>query len=171
LQHNATNYELNVLVLEVLNLCVMYKELVKKFCSVGLLKDIVVSAHQIYHVFDKKEEFRSYPIRLCFEIMWNSIETLGREAVENLATEDIVFALRELFLDIMKKGYKLEDKCLRNEMLILINYIFTFPDMIPFMIEDRYKKDGMNLVDIQRLKGPKLDDADLYHLNFLGTPR
>lgn len=41
LQHNATNYELNVLVLEVLNLCVMYKELVKKFCSVGLLKDIV----------------------------------------------------------------------------------------------------------------------------------
>ena len=100
--------------------------------------------------------------------MWNSIETLGREAVENIATEDIVFALRELFLDIMKKGYKLEDKCLRNEMLILINYIFTFPDMIPFMIEDRYKKENLGLTDIQNSKGPKLDDSDLYDLNFLG---
>lgn len=65
---------------------------------------------KIYHIFDKKDEFRSYPIRLCFEILWNSIETLGREAIENIATEDIVFALRELFLDIMKNGYKLEDK-------------------------------------------------------------
>ena len=29
----------------------------------------------------------------------------------------------------------------------------------------------MNLTDIQRIKGPKLDDADLYNLNFLGTRR
>jgi hypothetical protein len=124
---------------------------------------------KIYHVFDKKNEFRSYPIRLCFEILWNSIETLGREAVENIATEDIVFALRELFLDIMKKGYKLEDKCLRNEMLILINYIFTFPEMIPFMIENRYKtNNNMHLADLQLAKGPKLDESDLYNLNFLG---
>jgi hypothetical protein len=41
LQHNSNNYELNVLVLEVLNLSVMYSMLVKKFCSIGLLKDIV----------------------------------------------------------------------------------------------------------------------------------
>lgn len=41
LQHNSTNYELNILVLEVLNLSVMYSQLVKKFCSIGLLKDIV----------------------------------------------------------------------------------------------------------------------------------
>jgi hypothetical protein len=161
LQHNGNNYELNVLVLEVLNLSVMYNQLVKKFCSIGLLKDI------IYHIFDKKEEFRSYPIRLCFEIIWNSIETLGREAVENIATEDIVFALRELFLDIMKKGYKLEDKCLRNEMLILINYIFTFEEMIPFMIEDRYKKNNMTLMDLLKMRGPRLDDSDLNNLNFL----
>lgn len=42
LQHNSNNYELNVLVLEVLNLSVMYSMLVKKFCSIGLLKDIVL---------------------------------------------------------------------------------------------------------------------------------
>lgn len=79
-----------------------------------------------------------------------------------------MFALRELFLDIMKKGYKLEDKCLRNEMLILINYIFTFDYMIPFMIEDRFKKNNMNLTELQRTKGPKLQESDLYNLNFLG---
>ena len=49
-------------------------------------------------------------MRVCFEILWNSIESIGRMAIENIATEDIVFAMRELFLDIMKKGYKLEDK-------------------------------------------------------------
>lgn len=76
--------------------------------------------------------------------------------------------MRELFLDIMKKGYKLEDKCLRNEMLILINYIFTFPEMIPFMIENRFKNSNMTLTDLQQTKGPKLDDNDLYNLNFLG---
>lgn len=77
--------------------------------------------------------------------------------------------MRELFLDIMKKGYKLEDKCLRNEMLILINYIFTFPEMIPFMIENRYKtSNNMHLADLQLAKGPKLDESDLYNLNFLG---
>lgn len=61
-------------------------------------------------MFDRKDDFRSYPVRVCFEILWNSIESIGIEAIENIATEDIVFAMRELFLDIMKKGYKLEDK-------------------------------------------------------------
>jgi hypothetical protein len=42
LQHNSNTYELNVLVLEVLNLSVMFRKLVKKFCSIGLLKDIVI---------------------------------------------------------------------------------------------------------------------------------
>lgn len=162
LQHNSNNYLLNVLILEVLNMAVMYNQLVKKFCGIGLLKDI------IYHLFDKKDEFRSYPVRLSFEIMWNSIETLGREAVENIATEDIVFSLRELFLDIMSKGYKLEDKCLRNELLILINYIFTFEEMIPFMIENRGNKSThQGLSELQRIRGPKLSDDNLKNLNFL----
>lgn len=38
----------------------------------------------------------------------------------------------------MREGYKLEDKCLRNELLILINYIFTFPKMILFLVENKY---------------------------------
>ena len=79
-------------------------------------------------------------MRLCFEILWNAIESIGRKAIEGIASEDIVFALRELFLDIMKRGYKLEDKCLRNELLILINYILTHPDMIPFLVDVPYKK-------------------------------
>ena len=134
LQHNTVQYEMVIFTLEVLNFCVMYKNLVEKFCSLGLLKDI------IYLVFDKKDDFRSYLVRLCFEILWNSIESMGRKAIEGIASEDIVFALRELFLDIMKRGYKLEDKCLRNELLILINYILTHREMIPFLVDKTNKK-------------------------------
>ena len=65
---------------------------------------------------------------------------MGRKAIEGIASEDIVFALRELFLDIMKRGYKLEDKCLRNELLILINYILTHREMIPFLVDKTNKR-------------------------------
>lgn len=32
----------------------------------------------------------------------------------------------------MKNGYKLEDKCLRNELLILINYLMNDRTCLPF---------------------------------------
>ena len=41
LQHNTTIPELCIVSLEVLNYCVMYIKLVEKFCTLGLLKDIV----------------------------------------------------------------------------------------------------------------------------------
>lgn len=35
----------------------------------------------------------------------------------------------------MKNGYKLEDKCLRNELLILINYLMTNNNALYFFYE------------------------------------
>lgn len=45
LQHNTTIPELCIVSLEVLNYCVMYINLVEKFCTLGLLKDIVRLSH------------------------------------------------------------------------------------------------------------------------------
>lgn len=36
---------------------------------------------------------------------------------------------------MLKEGYKLDDRCLRNEILILINYIVTSPASHKFMLE------------------------------------
>ena len=157
LQHNTNKYELLIFTLEVLNYCVMYKNLVEKFCSLGLLKDI------IYLVFDKKDDFRSYLVRLCFEVLWNSIESMGNKAIDGIASEDIVFALRELFLDIMKRGYKLEDKCLRNELLILINYILTHTEMIPALIHKSTSKHFSSQANHKRTSD---DDKLNKHKNF-----
>ena len=71
------------------------------------------------------DDFRSYIVKSCFEIIWNSIEVVGINCINLFAAEDIIYSLKKLFENIMKNGYKLEDKCLRNELLILINYLMS----------------------------------------------
>ena len=36
----------------------------------------------------------------------------------------------------MKNGYKLDDKCLRNELLILINYLMADHKALPFFYQN-----------------------------------
>ena len=40
------------------------------------------------------------------------------------------------------KGYKLDDKCLRNELLILINYLMADPNALPFFYQNEGKFKG-----------------------------
>lgn len=48
-------------------------------------------------------------------------------AVGVFVDREVVFELKNLFKTIMAEGYKLEDKCLRNELLILVNYMLAIP--------------------------------------------
>lgn len=64
--------------------CVLYKGLAARFSNFGILKDI------IYIVFDC-EDFRSYIVRSCFEIIWNTIEAVGIVSIKLFASEDIIF--------------------------------------------------------------------------------
>lgn len=78
----------------------------------------------IYVIFDC-DDFRSYIVKSCFEIIWNAIEAVGISSIQLFAAEDIITQLKRVFEDLMRNGYKLEDKCLRNELLILINYLLS----------------------------------------------
>lgn len=49
-------------------------------------------------------------MKLGFEIIWNFIESVGVSCLKSIATEDIINNLKRLFENIMKTGYKLEDK-------------------------------------------------------------
>lgn len=44
-------------------------------------------------------------------------------------------SLRRPFERVLKEGYKLDDKCLRNEICILINYVVTCIESHPFFLE------------------------------------
>lgn len=48
---------------------------------------------------------------------------------------DVVVGLRGPFENLIKKGYKYEDKCLRNELAILINYVVIEKQSHQFIFE------------------------------------
>ncbi len=70
-------------------------------------------------------------VHVSFEIIWNIIELVGVSAIQSFVQEDIIAQLKILFEAVMK-GYKLDDKCLRNELLILINYLMADEKALPF---------------------------------------
>ena len=108
--------------------CILYGKLAQKFSNFGILKDI------IYVIFECVD-FRSYIVKNCFEIIWNTIEAVGIKSIRLFAVEDIISQLKRLFENIMKNGYKLEDKCLRNEILILLNYMMRDEKALKYFVE------------------------------------
>lgn len=137
MQYYSKKYEYLLPLLEMISNCVLYKNLCQKFTNYGVLKDI------IYVIFDCND-FRSYIVKSCFEIIWNSIEAVGIQAINLFAAEDIIYSLKKLFENIMKNGYKLEDKCLRNELLILINYLMSDEKALYFFYEKQSLSDDEN---------------------------
>jgi hypothetical protein len=80
-------------------------------------------------------DYRSYLVVLGFDIIWNIIDSVGVAALKSFANEDMIVELKGLFENIMKTGYKLEDKGLRNEILILINYLMSDATALPYFYE------------------------------------
>ena len=81
------------------------------------MKDLV-------RVFTDNKDFRSYAVSIAMDAIWNLVEVAGQSAIDSLASDQtLITALRRPFDNVIKKGYKLDDKCLRNELAILINYI------------------------------------------------
>ena len=58
--------------------------------------------------------------------------------------QGVVVNLRAPFENLIQKGYKLDDKSLRNEIAILINYIVIEKVSHPFFFE-RDPQDGRTL--------------------------
>lgn len=79
------------------------------------------------------------------EILWNAIEVQGVKAIKNFADENIILNIKVFFEKIMKNGYRLEDKCLRNEVLILLNYLSRDVEALEHFNK---KKDDTTFIDI-----------------------
>jgi hypothetical protein len=59
-----------------------------------------------------------------------------------------VLSLRRPFERVIKEGYKLDDKCLRNEICILINYVVTSLSSHKFFLERETPDDATFLETI-----------------------
>lgn len=67
-------------------------------------------------------------VSLAVEALWNLIEVGGKEAIHNLAIHpEVVPSLVMPFELVLRCGYKKDDKCLRNEICVLLNYIVSDP--------------------------------------------
>ena len=102
----------------------------------GVLKDLA-------RIISEASDFRSYVVHISIEAVWNLIEVVGQRAIESMASEqEIVLSLRKPFERVLKEGYKLDDKCLRNEICILINYVVTSTASHRFFLERETPSDS-----------------------------
>ena len=88
------------------------------------------------------EDFRSNLIRTGFEIFWSAIEEVGVECLMALNNQEYVSGLQRLLVRVVGEGYKLEDKCLRNEIVILVNYLLSLPECIPLFLARQELENG-----------------------------
>jgi hypothetical protein len=105
----------------------MYAKLAEELCKKGVL-------HLVMEIMLLGDDFRSSFIRTGFEIFWSAIEGVGVECLAALNSQIYISGLQKLLMKVIKEGYKLEDKCLRNEIIILINYLLSIPETIPLFL-------------------------------------
>ncbi len=64
------------------------------------------------------------------------IEVVGQPAIDSLACDqESILSLRIPFERVIREGYKYDDKCLRNEFAVLINYLATSVASHQFFLE------------------------------------
>ena len=119
LAENSRTKDTVVAVIEAIADTSVYYENALKFTNMGVMKDLV-------RFITESQDFRSYVVHISIEAIWNLIEVVGQPAIDSLASDsDAVLALRFPFERVIREGYKYDDKCLRNELAVLINYIAT----------------------------------------------
>ena len=102
----------------------------------GVMKDLV-------RFITEAQDFRSYIVHISIEALWNMIEVVGQNAIESMAgDQEAVLSLRLPFERVMREGYKFDDKCLRNELAVLINYVATSLQSHSFFLESDSRTTG-----------------------------
>ena len=107
----------------------LYIKTAERYAYMGVMKDLV-------RVFTDSPVFRSYAVSVAMDAIWNIVEVVGQNAVHAMASDQtVVIALRKPFENVIQRGYKLDDKCLRNELAILINYVIIEKESHPYFFE------------------------------------
>jgi hypothetical protein len=114
--------DLLISVIEAIGATALYVKIAERYAYMGVMKDLV-------RIFEESPDFRSYAVSIAIDAIWNLVEVVGQKAIQSMSSDSVVVTnLLKPFEVVIQKGYKLEDKCLRNELAIMINYIVMEKD-------------------------------------------
>ena len=121
-QVQKLNIDTMISILEAVAAISLYKPITDQIIDLGIGRDLV-------QIISYSKDFRSYVVSLAIEALWNLIEVGGKEAIQQLAIHpEVVPALKAPFEMVLRRGYKKDDKCLRNEICVLLNYVVSNPE-------------------------------------------
>lgn len=127
-KNSQTLNELSTLILEIIKLTSSQLTLTRKLVSLGFLR------HLINIIYSNKESLRKYFVKLAFDILWNYIELLETQAIQSIESEEVLIIFKNLFCIVHQTGYKLEDKILRNEIIVMINNLLEDGKLVKSVI-------------------------------------
>eukprot|EP01041_Mallomonas_annulata_P000888 gene888-1723_t len=94
------------------------------------------------------ESPRDSRVGTCLEVLWNCLEsylqqtnTLYNTPLAVLTSVDVmdfsfaIITLKRVFLELLMEGYRLADKEVRNEVVIVLTLIANFPSAIPYFLQ------------------------------------
>lgn len=138
--HNSKDFMVSLI--QAIGSTSLYIMVARVYAERGVIKDLV-------RVFTESKDFRSFDVSIAMDAIWNLVEVAGQSAISALAQDEpLITQLRQPFENVITKGYKLDDKCLRNELAILINYIIIDKRSHPFFlqVEETSNKSLMSLI-------------------------
>ena len=127
LADNVNHYEISAQTVQTISALSVYEPLAKKIGDLGALKDLIV-------VVCNAPSFRDPLVNICIECIWNILEQSGEDTIKSLAREELLLSLRWTLQKVIREGYKLTDRKLRNELMILITSVVACPETHGFLL-------------------------------------
>jgi hypothetical protein len=125
-----------IIVTNIILNCALFKVNAEKLANLGVLKDLVA-------IISRSKDFRSILVRVCIEAIWNILENGGPAACRMMAFEEIVNSLFTTFHNVIRSCFRLDDRNIRNDICILINYVVSSPEShIYFIYKDQNSEDN-----------------------------
>jgi hypothetical protein len=121
--------EFAMLVFDVMRELAKDEMLARKLCRENALSVV------IGFLANNSTQLRNYEVHLGFEVIWNSLSRVGRKAMRGLLNKQNILHIMKLFTNVLIKTCKLEDKCLRNELMILFCYVLDNSQSQDFLFE------------------------------------
>ena len=116
-----------IIIINIMLNSALYKVNAEKLANLGALKDCVL-------IISNSTDFRNLLVRCCIEAIWNILENGGQNACKMMAYEEIVNELFYTFNNVIKNCFRLEDRNIRNDICILINYVVSSPESHNYFI-------------------------------------
>jgi hypothetical protein len=123
-----------VYIVEAISNCSLFRPIAQKFANMGVVKDLV-------QILSEATNTQAVRTLACIEAIWNILEVGSKEVLDSMALEEVAIGLKKIFEKTIREGYKLDDKLLRNELCILINYALNTPNSHQFFfLKDNEKE-------------------------------